>query len=220
MVGAARGLTVSLDCLHLGVCAELHVRRAEERGARLCKQKGEGVSGARSNAVQGGQATHVAARDGHDDVVHGMFDKGARDDDADVLAVLIDRRGVVALLGRVERGPRGGRLGPLVEGLLGLGAGHEVLVAVGREERARGGGIERAIVRQLRRAQRRLDRLVPADAHVGVALLVCVAGGQSRLSVCHECVRFERVKGVPKIMMSHVYRVLSPCGGTCGGDMT
>jgi len=99
--------------------------------------------------------------------MHGMLDKGARDDDADVDAVGSGGRGVVVILGGVVRGPPGGRLGPLVEGLLGLGAGHKGLVGAVLLEEVR----RRAVVLAAA-AQRRLERLVPADAHVGVALLV------------------------------------------------
>ena len=61
--GAAR----TLDRLDLSIGRKLHVRRPEERSARL------------------------ATRDGHDHVVHQVLDEGARDDDADGQVLRVQR---------------------------------------------------------------------------------------------------------------------------------
>jgi hypothetical protein len=92
--------------------------------------------------------------------VHGVLDERTRNDDADVLAVRGDGLRVVALLGRVEGGPRVGRVSPLLERLRGLAVVRKLLVLVVI--------VELVVVGQ----QRRLEGLVPADADVRVALLV------------------------------------------------
>ncbi len=96
----------------------------------------------------------VPARDGHDHVVHRVLDEGARNDDAHVLVEGVGPGAAVVVLG-----PRLGLGGPLAKVGVGRAIVDRLGAVLGEERRAL-------------RAERGVERIAPADAHVQVALLV------------------------------------------------
>ena len=180
--GDAPGV-VSLDCLHLGVGRQLHVRWPKERGAS------------------------VTPRDGEDDVVHEVLDKGAREHDAAVgVEVGVGDGGVAAPRGGEDvAGGDGGEHGSVRRVHLGVGGtrshrgvDHRLALIVrldleGLEQpvgkRRLPGGVDAHregvhLGGRVRHHSRRRDvgggsadaagaeRLAPGDAHVAVRLLV------------------------------------------------